>query len=121
MTAIESSTNFLPNRKAHTGQVPQFKFSERKKTAGKERHVAVMKNTTYINQNQNPILDDISEDTIPAGGFRGEESLPPGGFRGEEQLPPGGFRGEESLPPGGFRGEEQLPPGGFRSGGDIPL
>ena len=110
MTIIESSTNFLPNRKAPTGQVPQFKFSERKKTAGKERQVAVMKNTTYINQNQKPILDDTSEDTIPAGGFRGEESLPPGGFRGEE-----------SLPPGGFRGEEQLPPGGFRSAGDTPL
>ena len=115
MTIIESSTNFLPHRKAPAGQVPHFKFSECNKTAGKERHVAVMKKTNHTTNNQKPILDDTSEDTIPAGGFRGEESLPPGGFRGEESLPPGGFRGEESLPPGGFRAEE-LPPGGFRNG-----
>ncbi len=95
--------NFLTNREAISRHRPRL--GERTNTTKRTRTtLSVMKNTKVNTQNQTPILDETSEDTIPVGGFRGEESLPAGGFRGEESLPAGGFRYAEELPLGGFRG-----------------
>ena len=99
MTTIKSSNNFLTIRRA---PLDTARSSESATTSGNERRVSVMQKANHTTNYEKPILDDTSEDVMPAGGFRGEESLPPGGFRGEESLPPGGFRAEE-LPPGGFR------------------